>query len=97
MAYLRDFTVHLWDMPGSGQSSKEPGHDVDLGIQGEAFAALLTHWQPDAPHVIAHEYGGAVALRAHLLRAMPYAALVPRRRRHRRVAAVGIPLLHTGG
>ena len=36
------YTVYLWDMPGYGQSSKDPAHPVDLGVQGELFAALST-------------------------------------------------------
>lgn len=74
-ALAQDFTVYLWDMPGYGQSSKDDAHDVDLGVQGKAFAALLQHWKMDAPHVIAHDYGGAVALRAHLLHDAAYASL----------------------
>lgn len=76
-----DFTVYLWDMPGYGVSSMDPGHPVDLGIQGEAFAALVEHWaaeHPDdqfVPHVVAHDYGGAVGLRAHLLHDVPFASL----------------------
>lgn len=71
----REFTVHLWDMPGYGRSSKHDGHPVDLGTQGEAFAALLEHWGLDRPAVVAHDYGGAVALRAHLLHGCAFASL----------------------
>lgn len=87
-ALAAEFTVHLWDMPGYGASSKEPAHDVDLGTQGEAFAALLAHWRagwagddgadggtPPLPHVVAHDYGGAVSLRAALLHGARYASL----------------------
>lgn len=74
-ALARDFTVYLWDMPGYGASSKDAAHDVGLGTQGEAFSALLAHWELDAPHVIAHDYGGAVALRTHLLHDASYASL----------------------
>lgn len=74
-ALSTSYTVHLWDMPGYGASSKEAGHAVDLGVQGEAFAALLEHWALARPHVIAHDYGGAVALRAHLLHDVDYASL----------------------
>ncbi|MFV2142927.1 alpha/beta fold hydrolase [Isoptericola sp. G70] len=74
-ALAAEFTVHLWDMPGYGVSSKDPGHEVDLGTQGEAFAALLEHCGLDAPHVIAHDSGGAVSLRAHLLHGRDYASL----------------------
>ncbi|MFC7878619.1 alpha/beta fold hydrolase [Isoptericola sp. NPDC057391] len=87
-ALAAEFTVHLWDMPGYGASSKDPAHDVDLGTQGEAFAALLAHWRagwagddeadggtPALPHVVAHDYGGAVSLRAALLHGARYASL----------------------
>lgn len=69
------FTVHLWDMPGYGQSSKDAEHRVSLDVQGELFADLLAHWDLRAPHVVAHDYGGAVALRAHLLHQAPFASL----------------------
>lgn len=69
------FTVYLWDMPGYGSSSKDPEHEVDLGIQGELFADLLKVWELDAPHVIAHDFGGAVALRARLLHGARYSSL----------------------
>jgi pimeloyl-ACP methyl ester carboxylesterase len=61
------FTVYLWDMPGYGQSSKHAEHQVSLDIQGELFADLLDHWELSSPHVVAHDFGGTVALRAHLL------------------------------
>ncbi len=69
------FTVHLWDMPGYGQSSKRPEHRVSLDVQGELFADLLVHWELPSPHVVAHDYGGAVALRAHLLHGAQVASL----------------------
>jgi pimeloyl-ACP methyl ester carboxylesterase len=74
-ALSQSFTVHLWDMPGYGSSSKDPGHAVDLGTQGELFIDLLDHWGLTAPHVVAHDVGGAVALRASLLGRARYASL----------------------
>jgi pimeloyl-ACP methyl ester carboxylesterase len=71
----RDFTVHLWDMPGYGQSSKDPDHRVSLDVQGELLADLLGHWGLQSPHVVAHDYGGAVALRAHLLHGRVFGSL----------------------
>lgn len=71
----RDFTVYLWDMPGYGASSKDPDDAVDLGTQGELFAHLLGEWGLSAPHVVAHDYGGAVSLRAHLLHGADVASL----------------------
>ena len=49
---------------------------MDFGAQAEAFAALLTHWNLDRPHVIAHDFGGAVSLRAHLIGGADYASLL---------------------
>ena len=69
------FTVHLWDMPGYGSSSMDAEHEVDLGVQGELFAELLTLWRLDRPHVVAHDFGGAVALRARTLHGARYRSL----------------------
>ncbi|HEY9332757.1 MAG TPA: alpha/beta hydrolase [Kribbella sp.] len=75
-ALSADFTVHLWDMPGYGESSKHPDHAVDFGAQAKAFAALLEHWGLDRPHVVAHDFGGAVSLRATLAEQAAYASLM---------------------
>ncbi|MEU7828211.1 MULTISPECIES: alpha/beta hydrolase [unclassified Nonomuraea] len=75
-ALSRNFTVYLWDMPGYGQSSKHADHPVDFGAQADAFAALLAHWGLDRPHVIAHDFGGAVSLRTHLILGVDYASLM---------------------
>ncbi len=61
------YTVYLWDMPGYGLSSKLPEHPVDFGVQAEVVDALIRHWGIARPHVIAHDFGGAVSLRAHLV------------------------------
>lgn len=74
-ALSQRFTVYLWDMPGYGASSKETTHEVDLGTQGELFAYLLKQWGLERPHVIAHDFGGAVALRARLLHGAEYDSL----------------------
>ncbi|WP_299052231.1 alpha/beta hydrolase [uncultured Nocardioides sp.] len=69
------FAVHLWDMPGYGASSKDPAHAVDLATQGQLFAHLLGEWGLERPLVVAHDIGGAVALRARLIHGASYAAL----------------------
>ncbi|MEN0139729.1 MAG: alpha/beta hydrolase [Rhodococcus sp. (in: high G+C Gram-positive bacteria)] len=74
-ALAAEFSVYLWDMPGYGQSSMDGAHDVDLGVQGELLTDLLRHWNLEAPHVVAHDYGGAVSLRAHLVHGARYASL----------------------
>jgi pimeloyl-ACP methyl ester carboxylesterase len=70
------YTVYLWDMPGYGRSSKQPDHPVDFGVQADAFNALLRHWDITRSHVIAHDFGGAVSLRAHLVHGAAYASLM---------------------
>ncbi|MEU8521318.1 alpha/beta hydrolase [Streptomyces sp. NBC_01216] len=69
------YQVFVWDMPGYGASAKHPGQDVSLAAQGEVFARLLDHWELTAPAVVAHDFGGAVALRAHLLHKAAYRGL----------------------
>ncbi len=71
----RAFRVHVWDMPGYGASSKLPEHAVGLDVQGELFAHLLREWRLARPHVIAHDIGGAVALRARLLHGASFRSL----------------------
>ncbi|MGP3999704.1 alpha/beta fold hydrolase [Streptomyces sp. 8N706] len=67
--------VFVWDMPGYGASEKYAGQDVSLAAQGGVFTELLNHWELDEPLVVAHDFGGAVALRAHLLHGARYRRL----------------------
>lgn len=71
----RDFRVYVWDMPGYGASEKSQGQDVSLGMQSKVFTELLEHWGLAQPSVVAHDFGGAVALRAHLLHGADYRRL----------------------
>ncbi|WP_328564393.1 alpha/beta fold hydrolase [Streptomyces coelicoflavus] len=71
----RDHQVFVWDMPGYGMSEKAAGQDVSLAAQGRLFSELLDHWGLEEPLVAAHDFGGAVALRAHLLHGARYGAL----------------------
>jgi len=70
-----DHRVYLWDMPGYGESEKGPEIPVDLRTQAVRLASLLEWWGLRRPHVIAHDIGGAVALRAHLMRGAQFADL----------------------
>jgi len=53
--------------------------DADLAQQSEVFAALYKFWAQDwaesGAHVIAHDHGGLMSLRAHLLHGCEYASL----------------------
>jgi pimeloyl-ACP methyl ester carboxylesterase len=72
----RDYKVYLFDLLGYGQSEKTEGQDVSLGVQNILLAALLRHWGLERPKVIAHDFGGATALRAHLLDGCEYDRLL---------------------
>ena len=75
-ALSADHTVYLWDMLGYGTSTMAEGQDVSLRAQGELLAVLLDHWRlPGPPDVVAHDFGGAVSLRAHLLHGARYRSL----------------------
>ena len=71
----RHHRVYLYDLIGYGQSDRGEG-DVSLGIQNRILAALLDHWSLDRPDVVAHDFGGATALRAHLLDGHDYRRLL---------------------
>ena len=69
------FTVHLWDLPGYGRSSMDPEHRVAADVHAKALKALLDHWGLVRPQVVAHDLGGLVSLRAHLVEGAAYASL----------------------
>ncbi|MEU8991114.1 alpha/beta hydrolase [Streptomyces sp. NPDC048558] len=74
-ALSRRHQVFVWDMPGYGESQMSADQDVSLATQGRVFTELLAHWKLDEPLVVAHDFGGAVSLRAHLLHGARYRAL----------------------
>ena len=65
----RYFRVHWYDMPGYGQSDKSEQQRTSLDVQGLIFAEMLDYWKLECPLVVAHDFGGATTLRAHLLHA----------------------------
>jgi pimeloyl-ACP methyl ester carboxylesterase len=67
--------VFYYDLLGYGRSDMRTGQDVSLSVQGRLFAALLSHWHLSKPDVVAHDFGGCTALRAHLLHACEYGSL----------------------
>lgn len=68
--------IHWYDMPGYGRSEKRSDRRTSLDVQGEVFAGMLEHWGLSRPFVIAHDFGGAITLRAHLLHRCEYDRLV---------------------
>jgi pimeloyl-ACP methyl ester carboxylesterase len=73
--FARNRRVYFFDLLGYGQSEMRDGQDVSLGVQNDLFAALLMHWQIEAPDVVAHDFGGATALRTHLLNGADFRSL----------------------
>lgn len=73
--HLAGRRVHLYDLLGYGRSEMREGRDVSLRVQNRLLAALLDHWRLERPDVAAHDFGGATALRAHLLDECAYRSL----------------------
>ena len=59
--------VYWYDMPGYGMSEKSADQSTSLDVQGEVFVEMLAIWGLERPSVVAHDFGGASTLRAHLL------------------------------
>ena len=62
-----DFTVHLFDLLGYGDSEKGDDLDVSIAAQGRMLTELLDLWGLDRPLIAGHDIGGAIVLRAHLI------------------------------
>ncbi len=70
------YTVYWYDMPGYGRSEKSARQRTSLDVQGEVYAEMLANWKLERPAVLAHDFGGAITLRAHLLHGCDYDRLV---------------------
>lgn len=68
-------TVYYFDLVGYGLSEKRAGQDVSLAVQNKVFAALFSEWDLQRPDVLAHDFGGATALRAYYLNGLRYRSL----------------------
>ena len=75
-ALAKRFRVHFFDMPGYGRSEKNPSARTGLDVQGAVFCEMIDHWGLSAPAVVAHDFGGATTLRAHLLYGRDFRSLV---------------------
>jgi pimeloyl-ACP methyl ester carboxylesterase len=71
----RHWRVIYFDLVGYGQSEMDEGQDVSLGVQDVLLKELFEHWQLDRPDVLCHDFGGATALRGHLIGGLAYASL----------------------
>ncbi len=68
-------TVYVFGLPGFGASEKRAGQNVSLDAQGRVLIELMDHWELARPSLVAHDIGGAIALRATLLHGREFAAL----------------------
>lgn len=71
-ALARTRAVHVFDHLGFGRSDQREGQDLSLAAHARNFARLLDHWGLSRPSVVAHDIGGAVALRTLLLEGRDY-------------------------
>lgn len=75
-ALERSYTVYYYDLLGYGQSEKQDGQDVSLGVQNQILVELLDAWGLEAPIIIGHDFGGTTALRAHLLNGRAFQQMI---------------------
>lgn len=68
-------TVYYFDLVGYGLSQMGEGQDVSLGVQNRVLAGLFAQWGLERPDVLAHDFGGATALRAWYLNGLRYRSL----------------------
>ncbi|NMM44265.1 alpha/beta hydrolase [Rhodospirillaceae bacterium KN72] len=68
-------TVYFFDLVGYGQSEMRSKQDVSLAVQNRVLAALFKEWGLSRPDILAHDFGGATALRAYYLNGLRYASL----------------------
>lgn len=68
-------TVYYFDLVGYGLSEMREGQDVSLAVQNKVLAALFAEWGIERPDVLAHDFGGATALRGYYLNGLRYASL----------------------
>ena len=68
-------SVYYFDLLGYGQSEMRDGQDVSLGVQNGLLVALIAHWGLERPEILAHDFGGATALRGYYLNGLRYRRL----------------------
>jgi pimeloyl-ACP methyl ester carboxylesterase len=68
-------TVYYFDLVGYGLSEMREGQDVSLAVQNKVLAALFAEWEIERPDVLAHDFGGATALRGYYLNGLRYASV----------------------
>ena len=68
-------TCYYFDLIGYGLSEMKEGQDVSLAVQNKVLAALFAEWGLDRPDVLAHDFGGATALRGYYLNGLRYRSL----------------------
>jgi pimeloyl-ACP methyl ester carboxylesterase len=69
------FRVIAFDLLGYGASRADGADDVSLGVQNAVLGAVMEAAGAQRPHILAHDFGGATALRAHLLDQRDFASI----------------------
>ena len=70
------YKVYWYDMLGYGRSTMCDSQRTSLDVQGLIFKEMVDYWEIKRPIVIAHDFGGATTLRAHLLHGCDFAQYI---------------------
>jgi len=70
-----EYRVHLFDLPGYGESEKFESQDVRLRSFAKTLAELITHLGLNKPHLVGHDFGAATVLGAHLIEKIDVASI----------------------
>jgi len=67
--------VYVFDLLGFGDSERHLDQEVSVAVHGRVLAELIGLWELVDPAVVAHDIGGATALRAHLVEGVAFAKI----------------------
>jgi pimeloyl-ACP methyl ester carboxylesterase len=74
-ALARHFTVHIYDMPGYGDSLIHMDHDTSLPAQARILAGLVESWGLQEPAIAGHDIGAGIVLRSFLREQMRFSRI----------------------
>lgn len=70
------YTIYIHDFLGYGTSERHDGQNVSIAVQTKIMVELLKFWNLETPNIVGHDFGGAIALRTHLLEGWSFQKMI---------------------